>query len=233
QEPTLRWECDWKSGEMNVVTGIWGISLSNIYFIGNTGYILHYDGSSFIKRESGTDVGIIDIWGLDGEHVWVVTYTNNPTIKNEVLFYNGSSWSMIYERTTENWPPEDYSLPSGSFLSTWGYGDTVYLGCASLWKESVTTGEGRLTPLEEVHWELDLGIAHVRGDGPNNIFVTTSFGSEVSHFNGKNWKFFDELKIMDPQGRVSTDGLAVKGDIVVLVGEDYSTGKAIVYRGYR
>ena len=230
--PEDGWENGWNFD--GYIQGIWGTSSSDIYFVGGNGSIVHYDGSGFEKMESRTEAPIINIWGLDKEHVWAVAYTNSPTIKNKVLFYDGDMWSFIYEdRVTDNWPPEDYTRPSGSFLSTWAYGDTFYLGCASVWKQSINEESGILIPLEDISWQLGWGIAHIRGNNSNDIFVTTYFGSEVSHFNGAGWKFFDNLKSLDPDGINTTASIGVKGDIVVLVGENLSTGRAIVYRGYR
>jgi len=60
-----------------------------------------------------------------------------------------------------------------------------------------------------------------------------SFGSEVSHFNGKNWKFYEELDAFDIYDRITSYGLAMKNDLIVIVGEDITTGKAVVYRGDR
>jgi len=213
---------------------IWGSSPNDVYFVGSGGSIVHYDGTGFSEMESGIDAPILDICGIDENHIWTVAYTNTPGIINKVLEYNGNTWSVIYEdRFQDNWPPSDYSIPSGTFLSSWAYGDTLYLGCASVYKQSITTGEGILLPLEDIHWSLGWGIAHIRGNNPNDIFITTGFGSEVCHYNGEDWHFYDELDAIDVNDFVSTRGLSVKGDMVVIVGEDNTTGKAIVYRGYR
>jgi hypothetical protein len=216
------------------VNKVWGTSSSDLYFVGGNGNIVHYDGSDFRRMESGTETGIINIWGLDGQHIWAVTYQNNANgIINEVLFYNGNEWTTKFNKSEDNWPPVDYTKPSGTFRSVWVYGDTVYISCASLYKESIKTGEGILVPLEEMHWQLGWGTGNVRGRNYNDIVVTTSFGSEVSHFNGKNWKFYEELDAFDIYDRITSYGLAMKNDLIVIVGEDITTGKAVVYRGYR
>jgi len=216
------------------VEHLWGTSSSDIYFVGNNGYIVHYDGSTFTRMESGTNESIIDIWGLDENHIWAVTHKNDGSgIINEVLFYDGNVWSIIHEKTNDNWPPTDYTKPSGTFNSVWAYEDTVYISCAGLYKESIHTGEGVLVPLEDMHWELGWGTGNVRGTNYNDIVVTTSFGSEVSHFNGRNWKFYEELDAFDIHDFITAAGLAIKNDMIVIVGEDLTTSKAMVYRGYR
>ncbi len=216
------------------INAIWGTSSSDLYFVGGSGSIVHYDGSTFTKMESGTEVSIIDIGGLDEDHIWAVTHRNDGTgIVNEVLFYDGNEWSIKFERITDNWPPQDYTRPSGRFRSVWAYGDTVYISCASLYKESISTGAGVLVPLEDMHWQLGWGTRNVRGTGSNDIVVTTALGSKVSHYNGKDWEFYDELDMVDVHGSVVTAGVSITRNMMVIAGKDLNTSKAVVYRGYR
>ncbi|NOX36540.1 MAG: glucosyl transferase, partial [Calditrichaeota bacterium] len=50
------------------VEKLWGTSENNIYGVGNNGLIAHYDGVSWRRVESGTDLPIQDIWGdIDAE----------------------------------------------------------------------------------------------------------------------------------------------------------------------
>ena len=43
---------------------IWGTSSQDLYVVGYGGNIAHYNGSSWTKIESGTDLDIQDIWGI-------------------------------------------------------------------------------------------------------------------------------------------------------------------------
>ncbi len=83
------------------------------------------------------------------------------------------------------------------------------------------------------HWQLGWGTGNVRGINYSDIVVTTSFGSEISHYNGKDWKFYEDLNAFDIHDFITTAGLAIKNDMIVIVGEDLTTSKAMVYRGYR
>ena len=57
----------WDMGILNQSDGgvhkIWGHSSNNLYFVGRKGTIVHYDGQSWQRLESGTDLHIGDIWG--------------------------------------------------------------------------------------------------------------------------------------------------------------------------
>ncbi|MGA8265449.1 MAG: hypothetical protein WB779_13480 [Ignavibacteriaceae bacterium] len=46
------------------INKIWGSSSQDLYIVGNTGSIAHYNGSTWQKIESGTTTDIIDIWGV-------------------------------------------------------------------------------------------------------------------------------------------------------------------------
>ena len=51
------------SGLQPGINKLWGTSSSDLYGVGNAGAIVHYNGSSWSKIESGTNMNIIDIWG--------------------------------------------------------------------------------------------------------------------------------------------------------------------------
>ncbi len=55
---------------------VWGSSSDNVWFAGNNGTLVHYDGSRFRRVESGTDVDLKDMDGTpDGKHVFVAGVT--------------------------------------------------------------------------------------------------------------------------------------------------------------
>ncbi|PIS27582.1 MAG: hypothetical protein COT43_09725 [Candidatus Marinimicrobia bacterium CG08_land_8_20_14_0_20_45_22] len=65
------------------VTDIWASSSSDIYFVGKKGSIVHYDGSTFTKMESGTEIDLTDIKGdPDGGDIWVCGFDD---LKGSVL----------------------------------------------------------------------------------------------------------------------------------------------------
>ncbi len=50
----------WGPYQMNK---LWGSSSSDLYVVGNNGNIAWYNGSQWIRIESGTDVDLLDVWG--------------------------------------------------------------------------------------------------------------------------------------------------------------------------
>jgi len=49
------------------LNGLWGNASDNIYFVGDDGTIIHYNGTDFTSMESGTNKDLNAIWGLPSE----------------------------------------------------------------------------------------------------------------------------------------------------------------------
>ncbi len=230
-----RWkiELDTFPGGINT---IWGTSSTNIYFVGNNGSIVHYDGSSFTLMESSTDTPIIDLWGTDENHIWATAYDNTidedhpEGYESVTLFYDGTSWEKLYVHTDGYWPDVTDSI-SGAMTSVWAFEDTVYICSASgIWAKPVNGKSGVLhqPDLGFNSW----GFKSIRGNGYNDIFITTPF-SQTFHFNGTIWKKIETYSDEHPGGALlSYGGLDVKGDMVAVAGVFYH-GIAFIMRGYR
>jgi hypothetical protein len=70
------WFSEWIPYPEGRINSIWGSSSDNVWFAGNNGTLVHYDGSRFRRVESGTDVDLKDMDGTpDGKHVFVAGVT--------------------------------------------------------------------------------------------------------------------------------------------------------------
>jgi hypothetical protein len=58
------------SGTSNWLFGVWGSSGSNVFAVGDSGTILHYDGSSWSSMTSGTSNDLEGVWGSSGSNVF-------------------------------------------------------------------------------------------------------------------------------------------------------------------
>jgi hypothetical protein len=52
--------------------GVWGSSATDVYAVGETGTMLHYDGVNWSAVESGTEVDLYGIWGSSSTNVYAV-----------------------------------------------------------------------------------------------------------------------------------------------------------------
>jgi hypothetical protein len=101
------WLSEWIPDRNGGINAVWGTSSSDMYFVGDNGSIVHYDGSGFEKMESlpgegGTDIDFKDIWGVVDEKtgkvdIWVCGDDNNPD-RSIVLTLDNGTWKTVYER---------------------------------------------------------------------------------------------------------------------------------------
>jgi hypothetical protein len=69
--------------------GIWGSSSSDIFAVGDSGIILHYNGSSWSPMGSGTTNALFGVWGSSSSDVFAAGDYGT------ILHYDGSSWSSM------------------------------------------------------------------------------------------------------------------------------------------
>jgi len=209
--------------------GIWASSSSNIYFVGDFGSIVHYDGSTFRKTTSGTDTPIIDICGTDANHIWATGMTDglddeHPNgYESVTLFCDGQQWARKYESLAGHITERSTTELKGYMASVWVFKDTVYISSNSgLWKESVKNGKGHLVhgPDNRLNGYPFL----VRGTGYNDVYAFTHWG-EFLHYNGKTWN--RDLSL----NGIYISKADIKNDLVVTVG-DMQFRYVVIVRGH-
>ena len=172
------------------INKMWGTSSTNLYVVGTSGNIAHYNGSSWQKIESGTTLNIEDIWGekdnLSGElNILAVASGFRSNIADKkVLAINNMSVSLI---TTS-------SLPN-ALTGIWFAGSHHYYICGDglYFTNSLSSGwSGGYNGIPSIFEEA------IRGNNINDIFVVGDF-SLVLHYNGVNWHnyFNDGLPRID------------------------------------
>lgn len=68
---------------------IWGTSSSNIVGVGNWGLAMHYDGTSWTEKDTGTSQFLRAIWGSSSSDIFAVGEFG------AIVHYNGSSWTAM------------------------------------------------------------------------------------------------------------------------------------------
>ncbi|MDP2362777.1 MAG: glucosyl transferase [Ignavibacteria bacterium] len=112
------------------INKMWGSSRNDLYAVGNGGNIAHWNGSSWRKMESGTQVDLLDVYGTpDGKTIWACGYSGDYAV-TVLLRYNGNTWSKVYEGSPNNQNNNEYIGPiSGVWTKSkyfWVY--VVYSG---------------------------------------------------------------------------------------------------------
>jgi len=70
QEPDWTWQNPLPQG--NPLWGVWGSSGDDVFAVGGSGTIFHYDGSSWSSMTSGTSNSLLGVWGGSGSDVFAV-----------------------------------------------------------------------------------------------------------------------------------------------------------------
>jgi hypothetical protein len=186
----------------------WGSSLNNLYAVGYTGTICHYNGSAWTKIPSATNLSFRDIYGA----------TDSKTGEQQILAL-----------CSENIPHERglYRLQGNiaTALSTY----PLNYDLVGLWfvpnKHYYLVGSGifEKNSLSEETWKPDTlsmtryTTTRIKGNGVNDVFIVGAFG-ECLHWNGKNWRSFrDQTALV--YGAYSS--VAIRGNIVIAVGNEY------------
>jgi len=196
------------------INSIWGTSSEDFYVVGNGGNIAHYNGSSWRKIESGTDVDLVDIWGSsDGKKIWVC---GNDDFKPTVLLKMENNKTDIMYNSRDNRFSYDFNHLSGDFTSIWSDDkNSLYILTAydlyRIYKGNIADPKALWKNRAE-----QIATRKARGTNSNNIFIVGENGS-LCHYNGVSWKTYSELyeRFRDFKS------ISVNKNIIVVVGQDY------------
>jgi hypothetical protein len=194
--------------------GLWGTSSSNMYYVGDSGTILHFDGSNWSKLPNMTTADLQQISGTSDKNIWVCGYNLDRQVTT-LIHYDGTSW-----RTD----PLASSPPSvtGGFLSVWT--------CDSgLDHRAFTTGSMLYRKTDDKSWLRDssslttnLYGQFVTGSSSNNLFVVGTGGS-VLHWNGNSWKRYDQYYAPSDQNYFPHQIYMKDGTICIAGFKDYKS----------
>ncbi|MBK7105312.1 MAG: glucosyl transferase [Ignavibacteriae bacterium] len=157
------------------INRIWGSKSNDLYVVGNSGSIIHYNGITWKKIETHTEYNFTNIYGI----------VNSTTGKMEIYssavdFFTNDA--KIY-KIKSNYEIEIINITIGFIYSFWTQnGIDFYLCGDKLYrKNAVDPTEIKLNTSSPV-----IGIV---GNNYNDIYV---IGADqfFSHFNGTNWYLY-------------------------------------------
>ena len=203
---------------------IWGISSSDIYFIGVEGDIVYYNGSNFIKIASGTNINLRDIDGTpDGEYVFIVG--RNDSGESIALMIHDNQVSTLYEGDGIFSEPHGY-LKGVSVLNDTAY----YASHNTLWKYNYLTEESDVIQREDIFETLG-ATRRIDARQINDISIMTIVG-EIVHYNGETWLVDNTIIDYYGLGNIYTKSISFKNNTIVTAG--YSGNfRAVVCIGTR
>jgi len=190
------------------INKIWGSNSTNLWFVGNRGTIVHYDGTRWTRLESGTVVDINDVWSSVGgnSRLTLATASNRYSTGEKKLLRIGLSGVV----DTLSWSPQSrlHTVWFSSARKLYIGGGKLYSGWTGNWTEVI---------------DLPFFFStRIRGTEYNNVWVVGAFGL-CGHFNGVSWYSFSQVSL--PNGTL--EGLAVTDRIIIAVGQVGNRGAVV------
>jgi len=193
----------------------WGSNTNNMYFVGRSGSIAHYNGQSWQKIESGTDLHINDIWGdyNNSDNYEILCIASNQFINegNKILQIsstvvtpvnnNGLSWAL---NTIWFIPERKYFVGGDGLYSVRSLNDE--------WIRNEDLPSYYKTAIRGIYF--------------NDIIVVGAFGL-LLHYNGVIWRNFQDITLVN--GALSR--VDINGNLISCVGSN--SNQAIVLIGQR
>ena len=148
----------------NDLYGVWGLSPTDLWMVGNIGTVLRYDGARWTKMTTGIQSDLRGVWGTSAADMWAV---GNDGV---ILHWNGTSWKPATSNTTIALKSVWGTSPSNA----WAVGNN---GTRLRWN-------GTAWAIEASGVTDDLSA--VFGTGPSDVWNTGTNG-QLQHFDGAIW----------------------------------------------
>jgi len=157
------------SGTTETLREVLGFAEDDIFVVGDSGTILHYDGTDWSSMASGTTADLKDIWGSASDDVFAVGAAGT------ILHYDGSGWSAMASSVSVQlnavWGA------SGSDVFAGGADNTMLHYDGSQWAPMSFTGS-IYTRVDDI-WGTDGSNVYVAG--------SLSYKERLRHYNGSSW----------------------------------------------
>ncbi|MBU0711900.1 hypothetical protein KJ762_09460 [bacterium] len=203
---------------------MWSESGDDIYLVGQKGYSVHYDGNTWEKLETGTDIFMRDINGKDN-HVYATGY--NDSGESIALELVDGEWKTLFEADSyyADWDNGEFGRATGLDVLS----DTVYiLTSIGLIKKPIDSNEMEFTPSSKAGLDLsDYGYTMIGIQALNDIYIGSRQGT-VLHYNGVTWKRIPDAPVED---KAFYHG-DFKNNTIALIGSFHWDG-ALIARGVR
>ena len=207
------------------VNKIWGENGNSIYFVSNSGNIVHFTSTQFVntwtKLESGTTLNLTGIYKSPTSDIIWASGRSSTYSSSVLLRYKNNVWEKVFEGLST-----DYYNGNeiGFFFDVWSdnkYRTYLNNGFGLYVQDNDTEFNfKRITPIFS---DVAFGMS---GDKSNNIFIAGQKGL-VGHYNGFTYKEFSELQ----NNSMYLNAVDVKGGNACIVGDrsEMFSSKAVIY----
>ena len=153
---------------------VWGTSSQNLFIGSRHGLIYRYDGEKFTKYNTGRNLLITNLWGLESGEIFATGVNNENQPAEPPIRY-------LFKYT------DDQFVLVDSIVRVLPYEETIGMDLWGIDCLYSPTGNS-LTKYIHGSWETQFYAAlwRIHGSSPYNIF-TGGFYDTVYHYNGIDW----------------------------------------------
>lgn len=163
--------------DVPLLNWVHGTSATDVFFAGEDGTILHFDGSTWRLHETPVSAAVWGVWAVAPDDVWAVGGDVSSEDPPFVIHYDGESWTRVAL------PPIQRPRVRALF-KVWGSGprDIYAVGQNGL----ILHYDG------EEFREIPVGVSQdligIWGTGADDITVVGGrSNAEIVHFDGERW----------------------------------------------
>jgi hypothetical protein len=155
------WDANWPGS----LLGVWGSSASDVWAVGQSGQIRHWQGARWTTVESETAAELQSVHGTGPRDVWAVGEWGT------IVHWDGGSWTPIRSGTTTQLVDVWMSGPKDGWVV--GRDGVILRWNGAEW--------------QQVQSGTTSSLLRVWGTGPHDVWAAGSPGVFV-HWNGATWK---------------------------------------------
>ncbi|MDH3328700.1 MAG: hypothetical protein OEM01_05650 [Desulfobulbaceae bacterium] len=187
------------------LNSIWGSSGTDIFAVGDSGTVLHFDGKSWNEENTGTSTDLYGVWGASAARVYAVGESGL------VLHYDGENWSTTFpvpdtlhtawcgSNSTCLAAGQNTSILAGTDPLSWSpdYSGDAIGSLHGIWGSSESdlyvVGDGGIILHNDgqgwsfINSGTDRNLQSVWGSGADNVFAVGQ-GGTILRYNGMLWK---------------------------------------------
>ena len=168
------------SGVSTSLNSVWGSGPTDVFVVGDTGTIIHYDGTGWHTMASGTRRALRKVWGTSANSVYAVGDAGT------MLRYDGVIWTTIPSDTTKT----NYAVwgNSASDIYVVQSGGLIHYNGAT-WSR-VAEFDVRDNVLYDI-WGTSATDIYAVGLGESPLVSPTTAGATF-HYDGRTWTKVDQ-----------------------------------------
>ena len=163
------------NGEHATFHDVWSSGENDVWFVGDVGLVLHWDGTSFSFAEvGGANDPVYAVGGTGANDVWIVGALGGN--RNQFHHFDGSAWTTVF--TDSNGGYEVSSVYAASTTNAWAAGvegAPAYVFDGATWAYADAAATHALQNSLQV-W----------GSSGSDVWTVGEYGS-VQHYDGTAW----------------------------------------------